>query len=190
MNQRQHKALMSLAVVLTVAWVLWTIYDTTPLDPADKAYIAANKYFEDGQYGDALRSYEVALEKDPQHIHALRGKARALLKMERLAEAVAVADEAILRQPEFGATYANRGIIHDFLGAHEAALRDYEMALRLDPELADGPNWLTRFLRKQAERPPSIADRARYLREQLSKDPNDRLLRVPELDARERPFKL
>ncbi|MDZ7804627.1 hypothetical protein [Thiohalophilus sp.] len=36
------------------------------------------------------------------------------------------------------------------------------------PELADGPSWITRFLHLQPEKPPTIDDRARYLKEQLA----------------------
>jgi hypothetical protein len=49
---------------------------------------------------------------------------------------------------------------------------------------------LTRFLRNQAERPPTIADRAAYLRAELAKPEGERRLRVPEVDARQRPYKL
>ena len=61
-------------------------------------------------------------------------------------------------------------------------------ALELDPELAEGPSWLTRFLRNQADAPPTIADRARYLRAELAKPESERVLRVPEHDAQQRPY--
>ena len=120
----------------------------------------------------------------------MRALPRTLLKLQRLHEALQVANEAIAREPGFAATYANRGIIYDFLGEYEAAIEDYETALRLDPELAEGPGWLTRFLRNQAERPPTVADRARYLRAELEKPEGERLLRIPEKDSTQRPFKL
>ena len=191
MDEKRYKLLMTVAIVLTAAWVGWTFYDTTPEKEAgDMPYLAANKYFEDGEYQAALAEYEEALRQDPNHLHALRGKARTLLKLQRLHEALRVADEAIAREPDFAATYANRGIIYDFLGEYEAAIEDYETALRLDPELAEGPGWLTRFLRNQAKRPPTVADRARYLRAELEKPEGERLLRVPEKDSTQRPFKL
>jgi hypothetical protein len=61
-------------------------------------------------------------------------------------------------------------------------------ALELDPELAEGPHWLTRFLRNQPEAPPTIADRARYLRAELAKPEAERVLRVPQIDAQQRPY--
>jgi hypothetical protein len=41
-------------------------------------------------------------------------------------------------------------------------------------------------LRNQPEAPPTIADRAAYLRAELAKPESERLLRMPELDA---PYK-
>ena len=49
---------------------------------------------------------------------------------------------------------------------------------------------MTRFLRNQAERPPTIADRARYVREQLAKPEAERVLKDPVQDATQRPYKL
>ena len=68
-------------------------------------------------------------------------------------------------------------------------MSDYSRALELDPEIASGPHWLTRFLRNQAEAPPTIADRAQYLRAELAKPAAERLLRQPEDDAAQRPYK-
>jgi tetratricopeptide (TPR) repeat protein len=99
-------------------------------------------------------------------------------------------DSAIVRDPEFAATYANRGILHDRMGHYELAIADYDRALSLDSEISEGPHWLTRFLRLQAEKPPDIAERAAYLREQLAKPESERLLRVPELDEQQRPYKM
>jgi tetratricopeptide (TPR) repeat protein len=119
----------------------------------------------------------------------MRGRARALLKSGRYQKALEQFDMVIVLDPGLGATYANRGIAHDYLGHYEKAITDYEKALSLDPELEEGPHWLTRFLRNQPEKPPGVADRARYLRAELAKPPGERVLRVPELDEEQRPYK-
>jgi tetratricopeptide (TPR) repeat protein len=179
------------AITLTIAWVGWSIYDSmiSPRAPGDLPYLEANTLFEDGEYERALVKYDEALAIDANHIDALRGRARTLLQLGRFQESLAAFDRAIARQPDFGASYANRGILHDRMGDYESAIADYEQALALDPELAEGPHWLTRFLRNQPQKPPGIAERAAYLRAELAKPESERLLRVPELDAKQRSYK-
>ncbi len=191
MDDPVYRFLRNLAIVLTLAWVGWSAWDAYRQDtgPGMVAYAAANRAFEDGEYKRALREYEAALAENPQLLDALRGKARTLMQLGRHEEALAAFDAAITREPGFGGTWANRGILHDRMGRYTQALADYEKALSLDPELADGPGWMTRFLRLQSEKPPTIADRARYLREQLALPEEQRLLRVPEEDAKQRSYK-
>jgi tetratricopeptide (TPR) repeat protein len=186
-----HQFLKWTAIVLTMAWIGWSIYDSMiePRNPGDFAYLEANTLFEDGEYQRALAKYDEALKADGNHIHALRGRARSLMQLGQSAQALAAFNTAIALEPEFGATYANRGVLHDRMGRYQQAIDDYEHALKLDPELAEGPHWLTRFLRNQPEKPPGIAERAAYLRGELAKPENERLLRVPEIDAQQRSYK-
>jgi len=186
-----YKFLKWTAIALALGWVGWSIYDSFVVQraPGDFAFHEAETFFEDGAYDRAIALYNRAIEEDPQHIHAMRGRARALLKSERYDQALEQFDIVIGLDPDLGATYANRGIVHDRLGHYETAIADYEKALSLDPELEEGPHWLTRFLRKQPEKPPGIGDRARYLRAELAKPPGERLLRVPELDEEQRSYK-
>ena len=75
------------------------------------------------------------------------------------------------------------------MGEYQKAIADYEKAVQLDRSVADGPHWLTRFLRLQAEKPSTVADRAGYLREQLAKPESERVLHVPEIDSAQRSYK-
>lgn len=186
-----YRFLKGTAITLAVVWVGWSISDSffSGRNPGDNAYHEANTLFEDGYYHRALDKYEDALRLAPNHIHARRGRARALLQLGRLAEALQEFDAVIAMEPEFAAAYANRAILHDRMGNYPQAIEDYQRALVLDPELARGPHWLTRFLRLQVEKPPTIADRARYLRDQLALPESERLLRVPEVDAKQRSYK-
>ena len=191
MDDRLTRFLKAVAIVVVVAFVGWAVYEKLVVGsaPGDFAYHAANNLFEDGFYERAAVGYRDALAEAPGHLDALRGLARSLHKMGALAEALAVYDEAIARAPDFAGTYANRGILLDTMGRHEEALVDYTKALQLDPSIADGPHWLTRFLRNQAEPPPTVADRAAYLRAELAKPEGERLLIVPEIDQQQRPYK-
>lgn len=192
MRDSQYRGLMAVAVLLTVAWIGWSFYDGKMKEhnPGDGDYLAGNTAFEDGRYESALRNYDAALNVNPGHIHALRGRALSLMQTGRFEEALAEFDAVVAAEPEFGPTFANRGILHDRMGNYESALQDYQTALRLEPELAEGPGWLTRFLRNQPERPPTILDRARYLQGELAKPVSDRVLRIPEQDDSQRPYKM
>jgi tetratricopeptide (TPR) repeat protein len=189
-DDRVTRALKAVAVALAALFVGWAVYDRffAAVAPGDMAYFAGNQAFADGEYARAEADYRDALAAAPEHLFALRGLAQSLHQEGRYDEALTAYDEAIARAPDFGATYANRGILLDTIGRHEAALADYTQALELDPKLAEGPHWLTRFLRNQPAPPPTIADRAAYLRAELAKPEAERVLRNPELDAKQRPY--
>lgn len=191
MDERLYQFLKRTAVVMALAWIGWTLYDgmSSNREPGDASYLAAETLFEDGQYKRALADYDRALAEAPEHISAMRGRARTLMQLGRFEDALAQFNIATAKEESFGGTYANRGILKDRMGLFTEAIADYERALELDPEIAEGPHWLTRFLRNQPERPPGISERAQYLREQLAKPESERLLRVPEVDAAQRSYK-
>lgn len=191
MDDRVYKFLKWTAITLAVGWIGWSLYDGmfSQRAPGDAAYFAAETLFEDGDYDRALEDYDRALSQAPGHVSAMRGRARTLMQLDRFEDALAQFNIAIAKEESFGGTYANRGILKDRMGLFTDAIADYERALELDPEIAEGPHWLTRFLRNQPEKPPGIADRARYLREQLAKPESERVLRVPEIDASQRSYK-
>jgi len=190
-DDRLYKVLVYVAILMTLAWVGWSAYDSfmTPGNPGDNSYLAAEKYFEDGDYQKAFVTYQEALNEAPDHIYAKRGKARSLMQLGRLNEALQVFGDVIASVPEFAPSYANRGILYDRMGRYRKALKDYEHALQLDSELAKGPGWFTRFFRLQPEKPPTIDKRAAYLRQELAKPESGRLLRKPEMDEKQRPYK-
>lgn len=222
-----YRLLLRSAVILTLAWVGWTLYDGQFRNaaPEAQALAAAARYLEDSEYQQALAAYRQVLQTQPENSGALRGKAQALMRLGisqlreadvRHAEGDSAGADALQKQADKhlrnalkgynraiehemaaqtnsrsrGVAHANRGILRDQMGDYPGALADYREALRLAPELAEGPGLLTRFLRNQAQRPPSVADRARYLAGQLAKPASERLLRLPEQDAGQRAYRL
>ena len=149
-----------------------------------------NYRLEDGQYEEAVLEFQTALERNPEHLEARLGLALTYMQMGRSEEALQAFSEILERDPEYAAAYANRGILLDRLGRSEEALADYREALELNPDLAKGPGWLWRFLRNIQEKPPTIRDRAAYLEAELAKPPEERLLRVPEEDQKQRMYKV
>jgi tetratricopeptide (TPR) repeat protein len=192
MDEGTYRLLVRTAIVLTLLWVGWTIYEGVLKDtsPDAQELAAAFRFMEDGRNQEALDTYQRLLDESPDNLFALRGKAQALMQIGERHSALLIYDDAIRRAPEVGVSYANRGILKDRMGDYRGALADYEKALELEPEVAEGPGFLTRFMRKQSEKPPTVADRARYLREQLAKPETERLLSLPEKDEEQRPYKL
>jgi tetratricopeptide (TPR) repeat protein len=192
MDDRLYRLLKATAIVLVLGWGGYAVYESFFMgkDAGVRAYEAANRLFEDRQYERALQRYEESLRHRPDATFAMRGRALTLMQLGRHAEALEAYAHVIAAEPELAVNYANRGILLDRIGQHERALADYERALSLDEAVAEGPHWLTRFLRNQPERPPTIADRARYLREQLALPESERVLRIPEVDEQQRPYKM
>jgi tetratricopeptide (TPR) repeat protein len=182
----KYVAIAIAAVVVGV--MIWDSFFVEKI-PGNTAYQQGNTLFEDGEYEQALRQYDNALVKQPEAPHYVRAKARTLMQLGRNDEALAWFDRAVLLQPYFGGAYANRGILYDRVGRYELAIADYEKALQLDEAVAEGPHWLTRFLRNQPEQPPTIRQRAEYLKQELAKPADQRVLRVPEVDAKQRTYK-
>jgi tetratricopeptide (TPR) repeat protein len=190
-DESLYRLLKWTAITLASLWVGWGLYESFVLErnPGDLAYLEGDQFFEDGEYDRALKKYGETLAENSQHIPALRGRAQTLMMLQRFPEARNELDALIAVEPDFGGNYATRGRVHDLMGSYEKAIADYEHALKLDPELAEGPHWLTRFLRKQSEKPPTIDERAAYLKAELAKPESERLLRVPEIDEKQRSYK-
>jgi tetratricopeptide (TPR) repeat protein len=192
MADTRYRFLKITAVVMAVAWFSWEGYRYFAQDhgPGYYQFEAAEKYFEDGEFKQALAEYNGALQQDPDNVYFTRAKARTLMQLNQYAEALQLYNQAIDMAPEFAGTYANRGILYDHMGQYHKAIADYDKALAMDPELAKGPNWLTRFLRLQPQKPPTIKDRAEYLKQELAKPESERVLRVPEADDEQRSYKM
>lgn len=194
------------AVLLLVAGVaLFTIWSVTSpylLDapPGDYEVRQGDILLTDGKYDAAIERFDAALAISPDHRGALMGKAIAYLQSDRPAAAAAAfthliemlsrtlaPDDATGRGVLSGA-YANRGILHDRLGRYEAALADYQQALAIDPGAVEGPGLFHRILYGNT-RPATVRSRAEYLRRQLTLPESERVMRLPELDARQRMHK-
>lgn len=191
MDERLYRFLKYTAFVVVFGWIGWSIYDgfVRPHDAQSITAAAAHRAFADGQFDKARQGYLELLADDPANLDARRGLARTLMQMGRYEEALAQFNRAIAAEPGFGATYANRAILYDRTGRYERALADYRRAIELDPELDEGPGWLTRFLRNRPD-VPTVGDRADYLAAQLARPPEERVLRVPEKDAEQRSYRL
>ena len=158
--------------------------------PGDYNVRKGNYRLEDGQYEEAVKEFSEALGKNPEHAMARLGLALTYMQMGRESEAIQEFNLVIELNPELAAAYADRGILYDQMGEHEKALADYRKAIELDEEILEGPGWLWRFMRNIDEKPPTIKERAAYLEAELAKPEDERLLRVPEVDEKQRMYKI
>jgi tetratricopeptide (TPR) repeat protein len=188
MNKNTLTVIITLSI-LGIAGFFFYKYTVIEGTPGENRYRLANKYLEDGNYDEALDILDELLVEYVEYKEAHLAKAITLLQMGQLDESRKSFDTAIRLDNNYAQAYADRGILNDRDGRYEAALHDYRKALKLDPELGEGPGWLWRFLRNVPDPPPTIADRADYLEEQLKKPESERLLRVPELDSKQRMYK-
>ena len=188
MNKNIRTAAIALIIFGIIGYYFYqyTVLETTP---GQNKYRLGNQHLEDGDYEEALQLLNEVVAEHPQYKEAHVARAITLMQMKRYDESRDAFDRAIGLDGQYGQAYANRGILNDRVGRYEAALQDYRTAIKLDPELAEGPGWLWRFLRNVPDRPPTIADRADYLEEQLKKPESERLLRVPELDSKQKMYK-
>lgn len=192
-------------IIALVALFAWGLYKTI-INPmfvttatGDFEVRQGDILLSDKKYDEALERFDAALQISPNHRGALMGRAIVFLQTGRYPEAEAALTQLIDRlsstlEPDdatgrgvLAAAFANRGILYDRLGEFEKALANYILALRVDAEAVSGPGLVDKILYEA--RPSSIEARAEYLDEQLQLPEDQRVLRVPEIDARQRMHK-
>jgi tetratricopeptide (TPR) repeat protein len=177
------------AIIGGVAWISFEFYrHFAGMAPGDVSFVDGNNLFKDGQYERAAEYFKDTLEKNPRHGSALRALANSNVQLKRYDEALNAIERAIKIQPEFGGNYALRGIIYDHSGRHRQALQDYERSMKMDPEVAEGMHWLDRLLYNVQEKPPTVADRLEYLKQQFALPVSKRVLSIPDKDDKQRPY--
>jgi tetratricopeptide (TPR) repeat protein len=159
-------------------------------NPGDYSVRKGNYRLEDGLYEEAVKEFSEALRENPDHVMAHLGLAVTYMQLEKNTEALQEFNLVIDKNPELATAYADRGILYDRMGEHRKALADYKKAMELDPEILEGPGWLWRFMRNIDEKPPTIKDRADYLEAELAKPEDERLLKMPQEDEKQRMYKI
>jgi tetratricopeptide (TPR) repeat protein len=202
MNPRVLRRFVVLMAVLTVgAFIFWDVFeDFAARAPGDFETEMGSNRLVDGRYDEALDYFDQALEIQPDHRGALMGRALVFIRSERYDYALAELDYLIdymnrnleaddpTGRGVLAAAHANRGIAHDYLGQHEKALKDYVAALNTDDEVVEGPGVVHKIL-YGSDKVSSVRQRAIYLYEQFQLPEDQRVLRIPELDAKQRMHK-
>jgi tetratricopeptide (TPR) repeat protein len=202
MNPRVLRRFIALMALLTVGgFIFWDLLDDfVQRAPGDfNTEMGANRLV-DGQYEEALDYFGKALGEAPDHRGALMGRALVFTQTERYDDAIAEFDYLIrfveeTLEPDdqtgrgvLAAAYANRGIVYDRLGRYETALESYILALNTDAEAVAEPGIVHKIL-YDSDRISSVRKRALYLQQQLRLPEDQRVMRIPELDAKQRMHK-
>jgi tetratricopeptide (TPR) repeat protein len=201
-----NAAILRRFIVLVAAatfsmFTLWAVVrEMIDAPPGDYEVRQGDIMLGDGKFEGAIGRFDAALAVSPEHRGAMMGRAIALLELGRVDEAeqafsdlIAFLSRSLAADDPTGlavlaAGFANRGILRDRAGRHEAALADYRQALAIDAGAVDGPGLFHKIVYGDAK-PSTIANRADYIEAQLALPEDQRLLRVPELDARQRMHK-
>ena len=196
---RRFIILMGIATfVMFTFWAVVRSYVHTP--EGDYEVRQGDIFLGDGDYDAAVERFNAALAVSPDHRGALIGRALSFLQAGRNVEAEAeftylidylkknlLADD-ITGVAVYAAAYSNRGILYDRTGRHEKALADYIRALRIDEGAIDGPAIVDRVI-YGTPRPATVRKRAIYLQQQLALPEDQRILRIPEKDNKQRMYK-
>ena len=202
MNARVLKRYIMLMAVVLIAspLVLWGYDQMFEAVPGDFYVRKGDQRLSEGNYDKALDNFDRALEEMPDHRGALMGRALVFLQTKRYPEALAELDYLInylerTLEPDdptgrgvLAAAHANRGIAYDRMGRYQDALDEYVAALRTDEDAVSGPDVVHKIL-YGSDDVSSVRKRAQYLYEQLQLPEDQRLLRVPEIDAKQRMYK-
>lgn len=187
-----------LTLVVAIGWLL--LDPVVHRAPGDYYVEAGDIDLRDGLYDEAIANFDQALAEQPDHRGALMGRALVYIQTERYEQAVGELDyliaylEANLAPDDptgkgtLAAAYANRGIVRDRMGAYTDALSDYLKSLDVDADAVSGPDLIHKILYGNSH-PSTVRDRAIYLVEQLSLPEEERVMRVPEMDDRQRMYK-
>jgi tetratricopeptide (TPR) repeat protein len=201
-NPRVLRRFIVLAAAATFAmFTLWAVVrEVVDAPPGDYEVRQGDILLGDGKFEDAIGRFEAALAVSPAHRGAMMGRAIALLQAGRIDEAEAafsgliaflsgsLSPDDVTGTAVLAGAFANRGILRDRSGRYGEALLDYRQALSIDAGAVQGPGLFHKILYGNAT-PSTIAKRADYIERQMALPEDQRLLRVPELDARQRMHK-
>ena len=107
-----------------------------------------------GKYEEAIKSYDKAIEIDPNHEAAWYNKGVALGELGKHEESIKCYDRAIEIDPNHEAAWYNKGWNLGRLGKHEEAIKSYDKATEIDPndeEAWFGKGWNLSRLGKYEE---------------------------------------
>ncbi|HEY3203777.1 MAG TPA: alkaline phosphatase family protein [Thermoanaerobaculia bacterium] len=105
----------------------------------------AGIHFETGRYAEAEKEYDRLVKENPKDSALRASYAGALGALGRYDAALEQLTAAIEIEPLNVEAYHNRAVIHERKGERDAAIRDYQMAVRYNPQYAPSRQALARL---------------------------------------------
>jgi Tfp pilus assembly protein PilF len=96
----------------------------------------ANIYAQNGDWHRALDALAEANKLKPRDVGTITGMAQCALQLEKPEEALIFFQQAVVLAPDSADVHNNLGLVQSILGQLEAAEGSYQMAITLDPDLA------------------------------------------------------
>jgi len=145
----------------------WAIFKSSTPSERRPSFAKAIGLYTDGKFQEALLYYETAILEDPDFIHAKRGRARTLMQLGEDSKALKAFDEVLDLDDESAVSFANRAILEDRMGLYGRAIEDYDRAIKMDPKLGQGIDWLTRVIQNRKEQDQTLSERVKVLRDKI-----------------------
>jgi tetratricopeptide (TPR) repeat protein len=93
--------------------------------------LKANEHYWKNEYNEAIKCYDVALERDTNNPNVWHNRGYALNKLSRHEEAIKCYDKAIEIDPNFVKAWENKGVAFYRLGKYDEAIKCYDKAIEI-----------------------------------------------------------
>lgn len=104
-----------------------------------------NRLFKDGRYDEAIESYGIGIECDPQNPVLYANRAMAFLRKNMLGVAEEDCNQALQWDPTYVKAYHRRGLAREGLAKKALALEDFRKVLSLEPNNREARQHLTKL---------------------------------------------
>ena len=93
------------------------------------------KFYESGNYKEALNAFNKAIQLNPQYAAAYNNRGVAYGKLGNYQQAINDYNKAIQLNPQYAIAYYNRGNVYHKLGNYQQAINDLNNTIQLNPQL-------------------------------------------------------
>jgi tetratricopeptide (TPR) repeat protein len=105
--------------------------------PTSESLVGQGYVFENrGDWSEAQRMYEQAIEIDPNHAPACANMGNVFYRQRKYDEALTWYKKAIEIDPSFAPAYLNTGLVYYYQGKYDEALTWHKKAIEIDPSHA------------------------------------------------------